>query len=166
MDAFRFDHLARAFAGARSRRHILAALAVGLVGQIGDDSSTLAGPGCKNVGRKCRRSKQCCSGICKGKKGNLQKRCKAHDSGGCQGGSHPSGCGGSSVSCTTSAGTPGVCATTTGNAGYCLGSGLVCTTCQKDADCRSFCGEAAACVRCPSDCAGFESVCVGPADCE
>jgi hypothetical protein len=47
--------------------------------RLGGNRDTAAGPGCKNVGRRCQRARQCCSGICRGGK---RKRCKAHDSGG------------------------------------------------------------------------------------
>jgi hypothetical protein len=38
--------------------------------------------GCVDVGKFCKKSHQCCSGICQGKMG--KKRCKSHDRGTCQ----------------------------------------------------------------------------------
>ena len=83
-------------------RLILAALTVAAFGASISLHQVAAGPGCKNVGRKCQRARQCCSGVCRGKKD--KKRCKAHDSGGCRGGQRSTGCGGSvDIDCTSSA---------------------------------------------------------------
>jgi hypothetical protein len=167
MDASRFDRLTRAISHATlPRRQILIALVLGIVGLHARGGAVAAGPGCKNVGKKCKKKKDCCSGICKGKKG--KKRCKAHDTGGCQAGQRQGICGGVDVPCTTSAGNPGLCQTTTGNAAYCTAGGG-CFACQQDADCRPFCGPGAACVRClfcGED--GSPTACVGliPGGCE
>lgn len=115
--------------------------------------------GCLDVGEACKRDDQCCSSACQGKKG--KKRCKAHDTGGCQAGSHA--CDGVTyISCLTSSGTFGRCETTTGNAGYCAGGGD-CRPCTKDADCQALCGPRAACVVCEVGCSGVTgTACVGP----
>jgi hypothetical protein len=58
-------------------------------------------------------------------------------------------CGGENVPCTNSNGNDGLCATTTGKAGYCLDA--VTSTvppCTRDADCEDFAPQAA-CVLCP-----------------
>jgi hypothetical protein len=62
----------------------------------------------------------------------------------------------------TTAGAAGQCATTTGNAGYCLLRGD-CFTCRKDADCELFYGKGSACIICApcgptggAACAGIE----------
>jgi len=162
MDASRFDRLTRTLVGMRSRRHLLAALLAGLTGSISGNSPTRAGSGCKNVGRKCQRAKECCSGICKGKKG--KKRCKGHDSQGCQPKQGGGVCVGMPVACNTSGGATGSCVTTTGNAGYCAAAGLSeCTACKRDADCRTVCGKRAACGHCPNLC-GYTggTICFGP----
>jgi hypothetical protein len=106
--------------------------------------------GCLDVDDPCQREDQCCSGICEGKKG--QRTCRAHDTGSCSAGEQFEICGGTEdVSCTTSAGTPGLCGTTTGNAGYCLASAH-CFACQTDADCQEaldgLFGPRAACIPC------------------
>jgi hypothetical protein len=139
----------------------LAAFAVGT-----HATDMMAGPGCKNVGKKCKNAGQCCSGVCKGKKG--KKRCKAHDTGKCPPGLTETACGADEEQgCTTSTGLQGVCDTTTGNAGYCLVSGD-CFPCAKDADCRPFCGPTAACVQCADCVDAGNTVCgtAGPDPCE
>jgi hypothetical protein len=131
--------------------------------RLGGNRDTAAGPACKNVGRRCQRARQCCSGICRGGK---RKRCKAHDSGGCRAGQQSVACGGEDVACTSSSGLPGLCETTTGRAEFCFASGD-CFPCQKDADCRGVCGPRAACVRCAATCSGVGgTACVGPDACD
>ncbi|MGH2618506.1 MAG: hypothetical protein ACRDJC_25020, partial [Thermomicrobiales bacterium] len=110
--------------------------------------------GCLDVGDSCTRASQCCSGICEGKKG--KRRCRAHDTGGCSAGLTPAaGCGGTAdIACTTSRGQPGRCATTTGNAGYCVAEfhSYSDFSCKTDVDCLvvsdGFLGPDAACVLC------------------
>jgi hypothetical protein len=99
--------------------------------------------GCLNVGKRCRRSKRCCSGICAGPKG--KERCKAHDRGGC-----PVTAAGACFNgtCTTSSGDLGRCMPTTGNASYCGADSTPCVGCQTDAECRARCGPEAACITC------------------
>lgn len=165
MHATHVDRLTRLLgaASAISRRRTLAALALEFLGLSVAPRHAAAGPGCKNVGRKCKRRRQCCSGICRGKRG--RKRCKAHDAGGCRAGQQSEGCGGADTACTTSTGNPGVCETTTGNAGFCAFSGD-CFPCKKDADCRDVCGPRAACIRCVSTCSGVGgTACFGPDAC-
>jgi hypothetical protein len=98
--------------------------------------------GCLNVGDPCKHANQCCSGVCKGKRG--KKRCHAHDTGGCKPSTSPG------TPCTSSSGVAGQCYTTTGGAGYC-GVGD-CYPCAKDADCRAVCGPRAACVVRAAEC--------------
>lgn len=105
--------------------------------------------GCLNVGDPCTSEAQCCSGICTGAKG--KRRCQAHDTGGCTAGETFSGCGGADIACTIGPGEAGLCATTTGNAGFCMGppTDYPCTT---DLDCQlangGVLGPRAACIRC------------------
>jgi hypothetical protein len=102
--------------------------------------------GCLNVGAACQNAGQCCSGICGGKTG--KKTCRAHDVGNCRTGQAIGFCGGMNSACAIGGGNPtGVCGTTTGNAGFCVGGGD-CYSCTEDAQCRPFCGAGAACVRC------------------
>ena len=149
MDAFHFDRLIGALTAAGSRRQVILALLAGVAG-VGVSHPVAAGPACKDVGSRCKRAKDCCSGVCTGKKG--KKRCKGHDSGGCQAGATSAICAGTATTCTTKSGAPGTCATTTGNAGYCAADTADCFACTKDAECQAFCGPRAACVRCPEEC--------------
>lgn len=161
MEPIRFDTWTRAFANLSTRRLTLHALLLGATANVWGVGDASAGPGCKDVGKKCRKAKDCCSGVCKGKKG--KKRCKAHDTGGCTPGGNTVGCGGTDVACTTSNGVPGQCVTTTGNAGYC-GTGGDCFPCAKDADCRPVCGPGAACIKCEVGCT-VGTVCLGLSSC-
>jgi hypothetical protein len=177
MDAARFDRLTRSLSAWSSRRRLLhlAAASVGLglttsplvVGTRAKKKKLKKNAfGCVNVGNKCRgKNGQCCSGVCKGDKPKKDEKdkseCKAHDTGsGCVAGQQSEFCafGGlvkmglgseGGPQCTTSAGLPGECETTTGNAPYCVADGL-CFACHKDADCQSssVCGPGAACIRC------------------
>lgn len=170
MDADRFDRLSRAAARVLTRRAMAGILGVGFLAlpcltdarkkkrRKRKQKIRRNAFGCVNVGRFCKSNGQCCSGICNGK-----KRCRAHDSGGCQAGQDV--CAGTTVPCTTGTGDAGLCVRTTGNAGYCSFSGR-CTTpsCQKDADCQELCGPQAACIVCEGDCHSGRTVCVGPAD--
>ena len=159
MDDLRFDRLTQRLSSSNSRRTTLVLL-LGATALTTGNGRAAAGPGCKDVGRKCRRAQECCSDVCKGKKG--KRRCKAHDTGGCRAGFFPEGNDRPTRSCTSSSGAPGSCATTTGNAGYCVGGGD-CRVCSKDADCHALCGPRAACVLSPIGCAGLSgTVCVGP----
>jgi hypothetical protein len=111
--------------------------------------------GCVNVGGRCRGNDgACCSGICAGKKPKKGKkdkrRCVAHDASTCVAGQHPAECGGADVPCVTSLGSPGVCATTTGNAGYCFNAQpLESPLCARDTDCQAFFGGSFGCIVCP-----------------
>ncbi len=171
MDADRIDRLSRAAARVLSRRAIAGVLGVGVLALPGPADARQKKRkkrkvkrnefGCVNVGRFCKSNGQCCSGICGGKNKKGKKRCRAHDSGGCQAGQDV--CAGTTVPCTTATGDAGLCVRTTGDAGYCSFSGR-CTTpsCQKDADCQDLCGPQAACIVCEGDCHSGRTVCVGP----
>jgi hypothetical protein len=164
-----FDRGTRLVASAFSRRTLASVLGLGALGL----PSLAAGKkrrknkkikrnsfGCVNVGNFCKDPGQCCSGICQGKKG--KKRCRAHDTGGCQPASLCTFFGAEGIPCTTSSAVPGQCGTTTGNAGYCVGVGD-CFPCAKDADCHDVCGPHAACVQCPEECE-VGTVCAAPDD--
>lgn len=159
MDAMHFDHWIRTLSTISSRRQVVRALILGAITARFTTGEATAGPGCKNVGKKCKKTKECCSGICKGKKG--KKTCKAHDTGGCKAGQNVVGCGGpANVPCTTSAGVEAECFTTTGNAGYCAGT-ATCFSCQRDADCIALCGPQAACITCTACLSNGGTACAG-----
>jgi hypothetical protein len=158
MDGSTFDRLTRSLP--TSRRQMLLALGLAALGLVPSLTKETVAAGCKVVGAPCRNGKQCCSGICAGKK---HKKCKAHDTGGCRTGDRPFVCGGADIGCTTSGGKAGACATTTGNAAYCSTLDGDCHPCTKDADCRAFCGTDAACIQCGGFCqaVGLTTACVG-----
>jgi hypothetical protein len=154
MDTSRLDRLTRSVSILLSRRTLAGALGL----------ATLALPqgidakkrrkrkkkikrnafGCVNVGGFCKNSGQCCSGICEGKKG--KKKCQAHDTGGCQPGHSVADCSGESVPCPDFS--DGQCATTTGNAAFCLfAKSQTVPPCTRDADCAADV-PGAACVLC------------------
>jgi hypothetical protein len=183
MDALSCDQLTRQLLGAGTRRAIVGRIAaLSLAGPLGllaahDDADAkkkrkrkqkkrkqkAAAPnafGCIDVGALCQNDDQCCSGICAGKQG--KKRCRAHDVGDCQAGTAPEACD-ENVPCTTGAGDPGTCGTTTGNAVYCFVAGG-CFACQNDGDCQRADGGAlgprAACVTCEGCMATGGTACV------
>jgi hypothetical protein len=162
MHGSQFDNLIRSLTG--SRRRLLGggvALVAGQLGVFGAGAKKKrkkrklkkAKPnafGCLDVGKACKNESQCCSNLCQGKKG--KKHCQAHDQSTCQAGQTLETCDGeANVSCTTSGGGPGLCLSTTGNAGYCFASGD-CFACTKDADCEPACGPGAACIVCAEPC--------------
>ena len=156
MDADLFDAFLRLLAASPSRRALLGLAGLGLAGPGPGGAEALKRKrrrhgkrirrnafGCVNVGGYCERDAHCCSGVCGG------HRCRAHDASTCEAGQNIQDvCGGAiDVPCTTSTGAAGTCSTTTGNAPYCPRESY-CHECRKDADCRPFCGAAAACVQC------------------
>ena len=159
-----FDRVTRLLAGSRSRRQVLAALVLSVFGRSLATDSVVAGPGCKDVGKRCTSRADCCSGICRRKHG--RKRCRAHDTGGCKPGHTGLICAdndGIGVACTTSSGLGGSCFTTTGNAGYC-GRSVSCMTCTRDDECRTlFNDDRAACASC-LNCSGgqTQTICLSP----
>jgi hypothetical protein len=182
MDVVRFDALTRTLGAGASRRGILggvlAALGLGALapadGAAKKKNTKKAKKnafGCLNVGQQCRgKDRKCCSGICQGKKPKLGKRdrskCVAHDESTCQPGQQAQECGGAiGVLCTTTAGQPGQCSTTTGNAPYCFADGD-CFPCKRDSDCEGVCGPQAACIQCATTCSGTGgTACFGPSAC-
>lgn len=111
--------------------------------------------GCVDVGNFCQSGDQCCSGIC------TDAQCQAHDVSTCVTGQQDVVCGGTNVFCQAPNGNDGLCTTTTGNAGYCLGD-RECFACSKDADCTTICGPDAACAVCTGCTATGGTACVGP----
>jgi hypothetical protein len=100
--------------------------------------------GCLNVGARCKRARQCCSGVCTRRNG--KKTCRAH---------HRGGCAATSDSCQepVTCETSGYCFRTTGNASFCGELSGTCSDCAKDIDCEPTLGPGAACVVC-AECAG------------
>jgi hypothetical protein len=154
MNTHHFDALTKILGRWSTRRGVLAVLALPVLVTHRDaaeadkrkkrkNAPSVNQFGCLNVGKRCRRAKRCCSGICAGPKG--KERCKAHDRGGC-----PVTEAGVCINgtCTTSSGDAGFCMPTTGNAGYCGADSTPCVACSKDADCRARCGPDAACITC------------------
>jgi hypothetical protein len=128
MDHQDFDRLTRAISSRFSRRTLAGLFGLSAVGLGGAAEAKKKKKkkkvkrnqfGCVNVGKFCKNDGQCCSGICKGKKG--KKKCKRHDESTCQPGQDF--CLGVSVPCTTTAGFNGECTTTTGKAPYCFEDG-------------------------------------------
>jgi hypothetical protein len=123
--------------------------------------------GCLDVNQPCRgNSSLCCSGICEGsapaRRRRDRSRCVAHNTAGCQAGQNY--CTTAAVPCGTLG--AGVCATTTGNGGFCfqLLSGD-CTNCTKDSECAAVRGPGSACLVCPGGCPGTpgqETICGEP----
>lgn len=168
MDHHRFDRIVRSLSTLQSRRGLLGGLLIGAAALPTDTEAKKKRKkkakfnsfGCVNVGEFCKNSSQCCSGICEGKPG--KGRCQAHNSSNCP--AEANACDDAEgVRCTSSAGAPGFCDHSTGNAPYCSADGD-CFACKKDADCVPFCGAQAACVVCAA-CAneGVTTSCVGPA---
>jgi hypothetical protein len=175
MDNDRFDQLARSVSSVVTRRALL------LLGELSGTALALPLPsvgrkhkkrkkhkphrkptfnafGCVDIAGFCQHGKQCCSGLCQGKKD--RKTCRPHDQSTCQVGQTRVQCGGAeNVPCTTSNGEPrGLCHTTTGNSAICA-TFANCTACRKDADCRDLCGLQSACVPCVICASG--TACVG-----
>jgi hypothetical protein len=158
----------RSWRGMPSRRSILRALAgAGIALGVASPPAVartkrkrkiaLNAFGCVNVGDRCQRSEQCCSGICTGKQG--KKTCRAHDSGVCVLGTDICGPVGPNAVCDPYDKKAYYCFFTTGNAPFWgdlseLPLTELCRHCRRDADCREEFGAGAACVLLQDDCAG------------
>jgi hypothetical protein len=163
MNSNRLDDFARNV-GRRglNRRAVLAATAASaLVGAFGRREA-MAGVGCRDVGKACRRGEECCSGLCKGKRG--KRTCRPHGVGTCEAGADYCRQG-KTATCNFSDDCH--CVATTGGARFCgATSGSVCMGCQSDADCDPVTGPGSACVAaierpfCACDTFGFSTACV------
>jgi hypothetical protein len=147
MDAERFDALTRSLsAPSGSRRRLLTGVA-GLV--LGSLAATLGLTpaeathfGCRHVGERCKRDRQCCSSRCKG------RTCQAHHTDTCVAAPADSGLCNNAATC---ANDNCFCATTTGGAGYCSNGSFGCVDppCTTDRDCERATGiKGAACIEC------------------
>ncbi len=189
MRAQHFDQVTRVLGRTRPRRHLLLGLALSPFARfVAPDRPPEAAArkrhehknkkrkkdkppkpnafGCLDVGIACKTAAQCCSNICEGKPG--KRKCRAHDASSCSAGAQSDECGGTDVSCTTSFLEPGVCGTTTGNAGYCFPGtgGSECFACTTDVECQQveggLFGPSAACIQC-ADCSETGgTACAGP----
>ncbi len=150
MDADRFDRLTSRIGTGMTRRRALTLMVGGalaaLLSNIGLKEADAFGQGCLNLGRRCTKRQQCCSGVCRGPKD--RKTCRAHQSGICRKdqdictaplGDQPfCQAVGASTSCN--------CRRTTGNAPFC-GFIHTCEECVRDIECeRKGYGAGAACV--------------------
>lgn len=152
MDGTRFDAMAKArIAGSASRRGALRLLAGGALGlarqrlsRSGAAAQEDEAVGCLHFGRPCRRPGQCCSGVCRGKRG--KETCRAHDAGTCR--PNQNVCEqGNGAACNGTLRCQ--CLATTGGARFCaLGDAGACAVCHRDRDCvaQGF-GARSACVR-------------------
>jgi hypothetical protein len=132
MNASRFDALTRSLTGtAFSRRRLLRGAAGSAIGvmavSLGAAEAGATLVSCVQVGKRCKRSGQCCSGHCRGPKG--KKTCRAHNVGTCTAtqnfcSSATDLCGGGQCGCTR----------TTGGASFCSKGGSL-INCTKDAEC-------------------------------
>ena len=154
MDDRRFDDLTRSVTRELSRRNFLRLLTGGAVGGLltvfGAPRAEATHFNCTDVGKACTRSRQCCSGSCRGPQG--KKTCRAHDKGICK--VSQDSCVGSAVLCGVNAPGACLCYVTTGGASFCGGNHAV-IACTKDTQCEPSHGAGAACVPC-----GGETICV------
>ena len=147
MDADRFDTLTRSLTrAASSRRRLLTRIARGALGgaaaTLGLSVTEATHFDCRHVGIACTRTRQCCSGICRGPQG--KKTCRAHGAGTCKQG-EPGICTAPQpelATCNNDADCG--CVVTTGGSSFCgdffvpSGCGKACTdcaVCKRDADC-------------------------------
>jgi hypothetical protein len=151
MHPTRFDAFIRFVARDWSRRGVLRFLAGAVTGLLTVHDVPRAQAmhfDCRHVRKPCTRSRQCCSGICRGPQG--KKTCRAHGTGMCKTGQDscevvgdiPCGDNTPNGSC--------VCLVTTGGASFCGGNHTG-TTCTKDKQCEESHGVGAACVPCDGD---------------
>jgi hypothetical protein len=161
------DEIARALGRPELNRR--AAIAAGIAGALGAVlglREVTAGVGCRNAGKTCRRGDECCSGICKGKRG--KRTCRAHGAGTCRAGANYCREGLTAV-CNGSA--ECLCFVTTGAARFCgAKNGTVCAACRKDTDCDAVTGPGSACIEaterpfCGCDNLGFGTACIAPCE--
>jgi hypothetical protein len=167
LDAERFDTFVQSFAGRRSRRGVLRALAAGAVSApavVRGRSAAAGALTCISNGDKCSLAApdQCCSGICKKKHGKA--RCKkAPAAFGCT--NLQDSCQGPNIDCPNRA-APGLCFVDANHVPFCADANtqFTCNDCAGDQECVDLFGDGAFCLFCP-DCVEFSttSACVKPA---
>ena len=147
MDSRHFDELVITLA--QSRRSLVAGALTAAAGLLGIQAAAARHHkprkprpqpnefGCVDVGKPCRNSGNCCSGVCKGKKG--RKRCRAHHTGTCKQGGVGHCLEPSVETCNGNAAC--ACARTTAGSDVCVQaapSGFdYCTDCSRDGDCEA-----------------------------
>jgi len=152
MDDRRFDAIIRSLSRELSRRGTLRLLAGGAFGGLltdfGAPHAEAKHFGCQHVGRPCNRSRQCCSGRCRGPKD--RKTCRAHDAGICTTSQDTCAQGSAGNECGTApGGLTCSCLVTTGGASFCAVA-TDCSPCTKDRQCYDGLVPGAACVVCAS----------------
>ena len=117
MNEPRLDDAAKTLATASRRRTLRAAgavLAVGLA-RLCPAPARAGHFGCQHLGARCADATQCCSGICKRKRGTNCKTCRAHGKGICKAGQDSCAQPGA-YPCGSNFGSPCHCFVTTGQA--------------------------------------------------
>src|SRR5215217_2353402 len=152
MDAHHFDAITKTW-GSLPRRRLLTGLAGSALGALaatlGVTEIKATHVDCRHVGKRCKRARQCCSGICK------HHKCRAHDKGICKAGQDA--CDQTSLeTCGANGASACFCYVTTGRASFC-GTATTGSSCTHDTDCVTDKGAGAACVSCA---ALGENVCV------
>jgi hypothetical protein len=147
MDGNRFDNLVKTMSvDPPSRRRVVAGLiGAALVGVAGPRSIELAAAqeatarGCLNEGRSCTRGKQCCSGLCKGRK------CRRAPGQGTCNGENTCRVG---VLTRCSLDPNCFCLITTRGASFCGDfAAATCSPCAGNSDCAAITGPGSACIR-------------------
>jgi hypothetical protein len=152
MDANQFDALAKSWASSSRRRLLQGVMAASLSG-LGLLQGEEAGANhfdCLHIGKPCRRSGKCCSGRCRGPRG--EKTCRAHHTGTCKTSQDTCVQGTAGNECGTSDTEPATtcyCYVTTGGAPFCAQS-WGCGPCKKDSESTGGIVPGSACVVCPS----------------
>jgi hypothetical protein len=79
----RFDGMLTALAQARTRREMLAAVAVASAagGALDATPASAQSNGCRGVTSRCKRDGQCCSGRCRKRRGKKKGRCRCSTQG-------------------------------------------------------------------------------------
>jgi hypothetical protein len=137
MDHGQFDQIVARLAARRERRVALgiaggAALAA-LFGRIGGVEAGAAG--CATNGKSCQRADQCCSGVCKGKRG--KKKCRAHGMGTCKQGQNVCTAADPHLLRCNNIAACG-CFRTTAGSPFCGNSfSTTCADCRRDGDCAA-----------------------------
>jgi hypothetical protein len=168
LDAERFDRFVQSFGYARSRRAVFQAIAAGVLATpaaVRGRSVVAGDPTCTPDGKSCLASapEQCCSGICKKKKGGKARCKKAPAAFGCT--NVQDSCNGGDFGCL--GGPPsGRCFVNADHVPFCadIDTAFTCNGCADDAACVAAFGKGAFCLACP-DCEPFGSTtaCVRPA---
>jgi hypothetical protein len=119
----RFEALVRKLASPSSRRltllKIVFAAGVGeRMARVGLDAASVVAAGCLANGKRCARANECCSGMCRGRKG--KKRCRpAPGQGSCTIDKDACSGAGARATCSAGSGADCVCFRRTNGAAFC-----------------------------------------------